>query len=255
VSTSEPGGADAPTNAPDVDVDVTIADAASALFDYVAAPRMNPYLEAVAGDRVKAMELYMWNCAVSAALWEVLAYVEVAMRHAGDSALTERHTRLGRSDDDWLWHGDVAKELGSRAVADIDDAEDHAKTSARGRYTVTTDHVIAELNFGFWRFLFSKDRESSVGSAIRKAFPHAPRTVRANDLSDLNKIVATVYGLRNRIAHHEPVWRTHLHYRHAEAMRILRYISPELHDFVLARSRFTELYEARPSVACLGKTR
>jgi hypothetical protein len=251
VSTTSPGAVNPQESGPEVVP--TIADVASALFDYVAAPRMNPYLSAVGGHRVQAMELYMWNCAVGAALWEVLAYVEVAVRHAVDSALAERHARLERPDDDWLWHSDVAKEMGSKAVEDIEEAHERANTSARRRYTVTTDHVIAELNFGFWRFMFSKDREHAVGSAIRKAFPNAPRAVRANDLSDLNKIISTLYGTRNRIAHHEPIWWQHLDYRHEEALRILRYISPDLSDFVAKRSRFTELFASRPSVACKGK--
>lgn len=199
------------------------------------------------------MELYLWNCAVGSALWEVLAHVEVAIRHAVDSALAARHARLERLEEDWLWHPDVAKELGSKAEDDIEGALIRAQTTANVRYEVTSDHVIAELNFGFWRFLFSKDRESAVGSAIRKAFPHAPKVTRANDLSDLGKIVSMLYSLRNRIAHHEPIWWTRLDYRHSDALRVLSYLSPDLRDFVASRSRFEAIFAARPTVACTGK--
>ncbi|WP_082972540.1 Abi family protein [Mycobacterium sp. 1245852.3] len=224
------------------------------LFDHLAPPRMNPYLAATHGDKQQAMDLYLWNCAAGAALWEVLSHVEVAIRHAVDSALTARHERLGRQDDDWLWHPDVSKELGGKASEDIEEALKRADTSAKRRYTVTSDHVIAELSFGFWRFLFSKDRESAIGSAIRSAFPHAPKAARANDLSDLNAIVSMLYSLRNRIAHHEPIWWTRLDFRHSDALRILSYISPGLRDFVASQSRFDAIYASRPAVACTGQS-
>ncbi|MBZ4618835.1 Abi family protein [Mycobacterium avium] len=223
------------------------------LFDHLAPPRMNPYMAATCGDKQQALELYLWNCAAGAALWEVLSHVEVAIRHALDSALTARHERLGRSDDDWLWHPDVRKELGSKAAEDINEALERANTSAKRGYTVTSDHVIAELNFGFWRFLFAKDRESAIGSAIRKAFPHAPNATRANDLSDLNTMVSMLYSLRNRIAHHEPIWWTRLDFRYSDALRILSYISPGLRDFVANNSRFDAIFASRPTAACTGQ--
>lgn len=227
---------------------------AGALFRKLSPVRMAPYLAAAGKDESEAMSLYLWNCAAGAALWEVLGHLEVAIRHALDSALTQRHIRLGRDgEEDWLWHAEVGRELGSRAQEDIDDALKHAEKSARrGKYTVTTDHVIAELNFGFWRFLFTKDRESSIGSTVRGAFPNAPKAVRANDVSDLHRLVSTTYDLRNRIAHHEPIWWTRLHYRHDGALRLLGYICEDVREFVSSQSRFPAIYDSRPDAACTG---
>lgn len=226
---------------------------ASALLQRLSPARMKPYLAAVDDDKTAAMDLYLWNCAAGAALWESLGHVEVAIRRAVDVALTQRHERLKRDDDDWLWHSDVARELGSRSQEDIEVAHDRAKGAAeRHNYVLTTDHVVAELNFGFWRFLFAKQRENCIGSAIRGAFPNAPAAVRGSDLSDLNRIVSRLYDLRNRIAHHEPIWWTHLQYRHDEVLRILGYIDTDLRGFVAAQSRFPAVYESKPAVACTG---
>jgi hypothetical protein len=117
---------------------------------------------------------------------------------------------------------------------------------------LTTDHVIAELNFGFWRFLFTKDRENWIGSTVRSAFPNAPKAARASDVSDIHKLVSAIYELRNRIAHHEPIWWTRLHYRHDDALRLLGYICTDTRNFVGSQSRFTTIYESRPTVACTG---
>ncbi len=38
-------------------------------FGALPAPRMEPYLNYVRGDQGRAIELYQWNIAVSAALW------------------------------------------------------------------------------------------------------------------------------------------------------------------------------------------
>lgn len=67
--------------------------------------------------------------------------------------------------------------------------------------------IVAELSFGFWRYLLSSRYEHSLWNpAVRKSFP------RLEDLSGTESRVAVydrmtmLNGLRNRIGHHEPIY-------------------------------------------------
>jgi hypothetical protein len=91
---------------------------------------------------------------------------------------------------------------------------------------VPLSHVIAELGFGFWRFMLSRAREPKLGTAIRQQFPHARRGRSRNDLAQLRHLVEPLHHLRNRIAHHEPVWSANLAQRHDDAVGLIRITNP-----------------------------
>jgi len=48
------------------------------------------------GNREMAVQLYRWNSELSAAYWEAIAYVEVALRNLIDEKMTLRQHSLGR---------------------------------------------------------------------------------------------------------------------------------------------------------------
>lgn len=57
------------------------------LVNWVTRERFNEYMVAANHDVEAAQELYEWNVAVSAAFFEVISQVEVALRNAVDKAL------------------------------------------------------------------------------------------------------------------------------------------------------------------------
>lgn len=207
--------------------------------------RMRAYLAASGQDGAAALALYRWNAAVSAAMWEVLGYTEVVLRHAVDKGLTDRHRVLGRTGD---WLDDQHRELDQRARDDIATAWSRAAKNrvAAGGGPATRDHVIAELSFGFWRFMLSRAREPKLGTAIRQQFPHARRGRSRNDLAQLRHLVEPLHHLRNRIAHHEPVWSANLAQRHDDAVGLIRITNPDLAAMVAGLSQVPSLLVARP---------
>jgi hypothetical protein len=48
---------------------------------HFATSRMQPYLVEHRGDKCLAIDLYAWNMDVSAAFWELLGYLEIALRN------------------------------------------------------------------------------------------------------------------------------------------------------------------------------
>lgn len=219
------------------------------LLDWLARPRIAPYLHMCGGDRVAATELYLWNSEICAALWEVIGHVECAVRRVVDHAMSERAKALDYQDE-WYYH----EELGDKLAEQVEEAGERAREFAdRGKYELTADHVIARLGFGFWRYLFTRRMEGDFGYTLRKAFPSHPRTLRRNDLQLIGDRLSRLNSARNRIAHHEPIWWQPVDFRYDDALRVLGFISPDLRATVEANNRFMEVYAKRPKTACNGK--
>lgn len=70
------------------------------------------YLTECSSDQQRAMALYEWNAAISAAFWESLSYLEVALSNAIDRQMQAIHVRKGRPGH---WSFDDAQELGRDA--------------------------------------------------------------------------------------------------------------------------------------------
>ncbi len=65
---------------------------------WLSAPRFAVYLADAGGDRRRALRLYEWNAAVSAAFLRDLSHLEIGVRNAYDRALC-----AGRDDRERHW--------------------------------------------------------------------------------------------------------------------------------------------------------
>jgi hypothetical protein len=88
------------------------------------AERLSTYIDHCGGDFPAAVELYRWNSAITAAFWEPIGHLEVALRNTLDDRLAARHRRLERSGS---WLDDPAQELSGRARLDIAGARDRVR--------------------------------------------------------------------------------------------------------------------------------
>ncbi|WP_433168443.1 hypothetical protein [Kribbella sp. CA-247076] len=102
--------------------------------------------------------------------------------------------------------------------------------------------MIAELTFGFWRFLSSSAHEKTVWVPfLHRAYP--PGTDRKRDV-DSN--VATLNRLRNRVAHHEPLIGENLPRETAKVSALAGLLDRELGAYVAATSEVAGLLVKRP---------
>lgn len=210
--------------------------AAEVVAGHLSAARVSTYLRASGGDLEAAVELYRWNAAVSAALWESIGHAEVVLRNALHGALRARHLAKGRPGQ---WYDDPARELDSHARDDI------ATAIRRTRAGVSppAGKVVAELSFGFWRYLLAKRYTAGLWPALRPAFPF----LGGSDRRLLEAPVATVHRLRNRVAHHEPVLAEDLTAVHADVLTIVGAVDPALRSWVAGDSRVLALVVLRPA--------
>jgi hypothetical protein len=139
-----------------------------AVIELISPDRLNPYLTACAGDTAAALALYRWNSDFAAAFFEPLGHLEIMLRNALDARLVARQQRRGRTIE---WYTDTAVPLSDNACGDIAQARQRA---GRNAPVIPRGKIIAELSFGFWRFLLARQYKTSLWPDLAGAFPHAP---------------------------------------------------------------------------------
>lgn len=201
--------------------------------------RIAPYLSECGNNSAAALGLYAWNTAASGATYECLSHFEVCLRNSLDAALAGRHEHLKRSGD---WLDDRHGELSAFAWDSIADARSNA---SRGGGSVLRGAIIAELNFGFWRRLLDVRYERYWGSAVMRRFPTLRRP-RNNDMKSLRDLVEPLYSLRNRVAHHEPIWKINLANRESDLFRVIEIIDADMARWAKTNSRLGTVLSQRP---------
>ena len=163
--------------------------------------RMGTY-EVAAGVQsdadLSALILYAWNAQVSGALLSPLHICEVVVRNAVADALEVIYGPR------WPWSPTFERSLpdplqGYSPRKDLQSAR---------RGAPTTGKVIPELKFVFWQKMFTSRYDIRVWDHhLRRVMPNLDSTKTISELrkeiySDLEKVRL----LRNRIAHHEPIF-------------------------------------------------
>jgi hypothetical protein len=168
--------------------------------------------EALAGDLASAARLYEWNMRASAEFHRLLHGVEVILRNALHERMSEWHHA---SDLPGTWFDDPLGLLEAKAHDDI--AVARRRIERQGR-VATPGRLVSELTFGFWRYLLASRYETQLWTpTLRHAFPHLTTRRRA----DVAKPVERLHHLRNRIAHHEPIYPRRLDLDERDALALV----------------------------------
>lgn len=164
--------------------------------------RLNRYLIACGNDTRKTMALYRLNLNLSQEVFTLLSCFEVALRNSIDRELT---SKLG---PDWLRDA-----IMPGGIFDIPTCRDSAKIirkaydrlNKKGEYTHAK--LLAEMEFGIWKYMFANPQYRATGQSLLNVFPNKPRSssvVQYNQAFMFNELDG-INILRNRIAHHEPI--------------------------------------------------
>lgn len=212
------------------------AEAFSVLRTSVSQDRLEPYPVACVGSRAAAARLYAWNIQASAAFHAPLGCLEVACRNAMHRQLS---ALFGR--EDWWDAAELRLHYTAQRIAN-----DARRDLVRRRHTVTPARMVAELPFGFWVSLpgSGTDYENRLWRpALHRAFPgYRGRRVVLHRELDACRL------LRNRIAHHSPIYKRDLDADHARILRLLGYVSWDYADWVEAHDRVPAVLAARRDI-------
>ncbi|MEU6130630.1 hypothetical protein ABZ805_15760 [Saccharopolyspora sp. NPDC047091] len=217
---------------------------------WLSAPRLAPYRAAASTERA-ALELYEWNATISAAFHHDIAHLEVGLRNAHDRSLC---ADLEAGEPHWTatparFFPPARHRAANGRLVDTNDTARATIAKARGQAArglprgtePPPGKVIAELSFGFWRFLTSRRHHDRLWiPLLHRAFPRG--TARA----DLDRPLGRLHGLRNRAAHHENLLRANLPARHQDVLDVAALLAPELATHLKATSTVPALLGERP---------
>jgi hypothetical protein len=225
------------------DIDTLPLRQVKAVRATITPPRMSTYDVATPsgfGTRRtrESLKLYLWNAEVAAAFMVPLHLCEVAVRNAAAEAVSAHYG------SNWPWSTSFRRTLPNDAVG----YSPRADLSNQAQRQSTTGKVIPEVKFIFWQRLFTSRFDAALwDEQLLRVFPNAPDGAAVPELrervfGDLEKI----RKLRNRIAHHEPIFNRQLEADLAAIHDLLTLRCVTATEVARSRDRVTALLEARP---------
>lgn len=210
----------------------------AAVAGLITAERLSSYLAATHGDLDRALKLYDWNTQASAAVLATSAMVEVIVRNALDVSLRQWADRR-RGGAQWL----DAAPLDAQGMADVVKARERA--TRRGRDPEVHGKVVAELSFGFWRYLTASRYLTALWiPGAHAAFPNGPPDLRVRR-EQVERRLHNLMIVRNRAAHHEPIHRRDLARDLRDAVSVVGWVHPQGAVWLRARSDLLQVAAER----------
>lgn len=171
----------------------------SAFENILSSARLRRYLNACGGNTKQAMTLYRLNLRLSQELLTIICCFEVALRNN----INNHFLNTGAN-----WLRDAAN---NERIFDNRNCRLTANNINMAidklNHNYSHNKLVAELGFGFWRYMFAANQYKATGQTLLRIFPAKPistpglqynHTYVFNQLAEINE-------LRNRIAHHEPI--------------------------------------------------
>jgi len=207
-------------------------------------------------DPARAVMLYEHNTRLSAAAWSTICDVEVVLRNVIARAVSDLHATHRpagglRWYDEPTWFATgrwfTTQTLTSIAVAMKRAGDPGPRAAARP----SAGRVIAELSLGFWRYLLVSRYEHSLWNpGVRSQFPALSGLSGSDSRKRVHERVEALNYLRNRVAHHEPVYETFsipgprqldavttLH----ESIELVEWADPDAGSWIRERSTYAEV--------------
>lgn len=210
------------------------------LITALSAPRVGTYIAAsVNGAHESALELYGWNAQISAAFMLPLHLCEVSIRNAAHDAITAEHGVQ------WPWNQGFLRNLPDPSVG-YNPRRD-VITTRNGKASV--GQVIPELKFMFWQKIFTKRHDNKLWNAhLLRLFPGHPAGVTTEKLrEDIYNSLESIRLLRNRIAHHEPIFGRNLQADMQLIENLLKLRSSDVASWMAKMELVSELIRQKPA--------
>ncbi|MFC0820029.1 Abi family protein [Moraxella marmotae] len=167
------------------------------IFEYLTPARSGRYLHSIP-DPVNAFKLYELNSKLCGTFWVSIQWYEVILRNLIDKALSQAYSA------NWLEERSFLFTLKQQKQQSIEKAKKFA--SKNGQHH--KNDVIASLSLSVWLEILSPKFLNQVWlKCIDDTFINRPKNQEVADfIKELSKRSHQILKLRNRIAHHEPIY-------------------------------------------------
>ena len=190
---------------------------------------------------LKSLKLYLWNIQISSALFEVINLYEVTLRNKIFAVV---NTEFSDSINDYFFKKRLSFFF-------------KKKLNELGASTIRAPMIVSRLNFSFWTEVLNKHFYYS-GSVDKSGHPLYPRLYNFNrslfsinrklTREDYNKLTKKlikindeVNELRNRICHHEPIFKSKLRAIYIKMLFVLRYLDTNVYQLAKEIERVNKL--------------
>jgi len=202
-------------------------------------PRFATYLQHCNNDKKAALQLYQWNLELSSAFIVPLHFLEISIRNAVVEGLESVHTQ------NWAWNQGYIRSLPNprRGYSPQRDL-----IQASSAHQPTIGKVVAELKFVFWEKMFTTRHDARIwDNHINNVFPYAPNTMTVPQLRQkIYDDIFIVRKLRNRIAHHEPIFTRNLQADYDKIYELISWRDTHTADWMDGLQSVTRLIAAKP---------
>lgn len=190
-------------------------------------PRLHKYLMVTHLDVRTGINLYVKNVQISSAFYSDLHYVEVILRNKFDQELTKLYGT------DWCSNPAFFNILDAAGQKILQKTVSRINRNWKGAGSAPNGKIIAELTFGFWHTLTDGRYEHPLWvPCLSKAFHPTKPPKRSNFNADLEQL----RQLRNRIAHHEPIFHLNLHSFHSILISACHLLCPSTTSLMTSTS-------------------
>jgi Abi-like protein len=204
----------------------------------VSEPRFARYLTETKGDQAAAINLYHWNTELCKSFYTSLQMWEVALRNRLNTFLCWKFNSR--------WPYDSQRAIRQMTLNDRRKVEESItrQRQLRGIQSVPTDAVVADLSAGFWVSLLNKSYDVPFvwRHNLSRIFP-GEKTITRDEAS---RLCDGLLDLRNRVAHHEPIYHLPLTDRRNELSRLLAAMCPTTNGYVAASCTFLTIWNDPP---------
>jgi len=205
----------------------------------ISEPRFKRYLDEKNGNQREALALYRWNSEVSGALMFPMHMSEIAVRNGIHGALTRRYGQR------WPWVDAFEQSLPSPRGRYYNPRKDLQRTRSN---LLTTGKVVAELKFAFWENMLTRRHDGRLWTPyFIVEFPgfSNPQDVYENRLN-LHEGIEIIRKVRNRIAHHEPIFMRDLIAEYEVMVSVIRSRCPQTAQWVERTQKVVDLISLKP---------
>jgi hypothetical protein len=180
--------------------------------------RLSPYQRRVS-KTTEVLAAYEQNVRLLMALYPILQQFEVIFRNQIERILIADHGTQ------WYINPSFTKTLDSWATGEL--SKSIAKLK-KDKKTIHSGAVVAESTFGFWTNFLSVHYNHTIWFPHdRNIFPFATTSQRT--IKQIRQDFDTIRKLRNRVAHHEPIWHDpDLLLKYQSIMQLLGWMNPHV---------------------------
>jgi hypothetical protein len=178
----------------------------AALQKTISLPRLQTYLIETTNDLDAALALYEYNMRLSEAFYIPLQSLEICLRNTIDECMCNTYGI------DWFVNRNAP--LNNVAKDEIQEAYNEIKKPP----PIYPGDVVAELKFAFWVGLLGPKYDSSLW---RRSLYKGFQVGKGQKRSDVHGRLNALRRFRNRVAHHEPIFKRDILETHDEIIEAI----------------------------------